>query len=311
MVSFIGLFIAGVILLLISTDYFMKSATRLSVALRLSPLIIGLTVVSIGTSLPELVVSIIAAAEGDMGLATGNIIGSNITNVLLVFAVGILAGKIRVGTIKTQRNIYIVSVLTGLYLLLYAFSVSHIVSGLILLACTIIVSYYEYSLGVQGRQYEDQTPYHVSPKTKFAPKDIWIVLGTLLGIVIGGMLTVTSVEGLSLILGLSTTVLGLSITAIATSLPELMTTIFSQRNHEEKLTIGNLIGSNIYNISLIGGMILVLSPWYRITPYEYLTLISVTALFAIIIVLYRGKEIPTYVGVVLLGLFSVYIYYLR
>jgi cation:H+ antiporter len=311
MLGIVGIFIIGIGFLLVSTDIFIKSSIRLSVSARVSPLVIGLTVVSIGTSLPELVVSTISAIKGDMGLAMGNIIGSNIINVLLVFAVGILAGKLRVGSTKTQRNVYVLFGLTILFLLLYALQIPNGISGVILLSCTLLISYYEYSLGVGGRKKEDRESYKTLSKTPFILNDMLILIGTLLGIVFGGILTVYSVERLSAILGFSTTVLGLSVTAIATSLPELMTTIFSQRNHEEKLTIGNIIGSNIYNLALIGGIVLLFSPWKTITHYEYLMLIGVTVLFVTIIVLNKGKEISKYIGIGLLSLFAVYIYYLR
>ena len=151
----ITLFIIGAIVLLVSTQAFIKLAERISVSLRLSPLIIGLTVVSIGTSLPELTVSTIAAIRGDVGLAMGNLIGSNIVNVFLVLGVGILVGKLRVGTTKTQRNIYMMSGIAGLFLLLYLLGLPHIIAGGILLATALMVTFDEYIRGVSGRTHED------------------------------------------------------------------------------------------------------------------------------------------------------------
>lgn len=307
----VTLFVIGAIVLLISTQLFIKQAKRVSLSLKLSPLIIGLTVVSIGTSLPELTVSTIAAIRGDIGLAMGNIIGSNIVNVFLVLGIGIMVGKLRVGTIKTQRNIYIMSGITGLFLLLYAFGIVHSIAGGILLIIALIVTFDEYAWGVRGRTHEDVHMYAKIKYRKFSIFDIGKLCFSLAGVVTGGILTVSSVEQISVLLGLSTTTLGLSITAIVTSLPELLTTIFSQRDHEAKITIGNLIGSNIYNLALIGGIVLLVSPWKPITSYEIVMLITATLAFTLIVVGNKGKVIPNYVGYVLFTLLCAYIYFLR
>jgi cation:H+ antiporter len=307
----ITLFVIGVILLLISTQVFIKVAERISVSLRLSPLIIGLTVVSIGTSLPELTVSTIAAVRGDMGLAMGNLIGSNIVNVFLVLGVGILVGKLRVGTTKTQRNIYIMSGITGLFLLLYFLGLSNIIAGGILLLIALLVTFDEYMWGVSGRKHEDAKMYAKRKYSRFSVTDAGTLVASLIGVVLGGILTVSSVEQLSVILGFSTTILGLSVTAIVTSLPELLTTIFSQEDGEAKITIGNLIGSNMYNLALIGGLVLLFSPWKTITSYEIRMLVMATLMFAAVVVANRGKVIPKYAGFLLLTLFCGYIYFLR
>jgi cation:H+ antiporter len=307
----ITLFIIGVILLLISTQVFIKLAERISVTLKLSPLIIGLTVVSIGTSLPELTVSTTAALRGDVGLAMGNIIGSNIVNVFLVLGIGILVGKLRVGTIKTQRNIYMLSGITGLFLLFYLLGIPNSIAGGILLLIVLIVTVDEYLWGVSGRKHEDAKMYAKRKYSRFSLVDIGKLAATLFGLVAGGIVTVTSVEQLSVLLGFSTTILGLSVTAIATSLPELLTTIFSEEDGEAKITIGNLIGSNIYNLALIGGIVLLISSWKIITAYEIFMLITVTLIFTAVVVVNKGKVIPKYTGFLLLALFGAYIYFLR
>lgn len=298
-------------MLLISTQVFIKLAERISVTLKLSPLIIGLTVVSIGTSLPELTVSTTAALRGDVGLAMGNIIGSNIVNVFLVLGIGILVGKLRVGTIKTQRNIYMLSGITGLFLLFYLLGIPNSIAGGILLLIVLIVTVDEYLWGVSGRKHEDAKMYAKRKYSRFSLVDIGKLAATLFGLVAGGIVTVTSVEQLSVLLGFSTTILGLSVTAIATSLPELLTTIFSEEDGEAKITIGNLIGSNIYNLALIGGIVLLISSWKIITAYEIFMLITVTLIFTAVVVVNKGKVIPKYTGFLLLALFGAYIYFLR
>ena len=307
----VTLLVIGAIVLLVSTQVFIKQAERISVSLKLSPLIIGLTVVSIGTSLPELTVSTVAAIQGDMGLAIGNLIGSNIANVFLVLGVGILAGKIRVGTTKTQRNIYIMTGITGLFLLTYAMGISSFIAGCMLLGAAAIVTINEYAWGVSGRKHEDAKLFTKRKTIRFSMGDVAKLAGALIGVVAGGLLTVNSVEHLSLLLGLSTTILGLSITAVVTSFPELLTTIFSEKDGEAKITIGNLIGSNIYNLALIGGIVLLFSSWKFITAYETIMLIAATLAFVLVVVGNKGKVIPKYAGMVLITLFFAYIYFLR
>jgi cation:H+ antiporter len=307
-----ALFGLGAILLLISTQIFIKKAEKISKFLKLSPLVIGLTIVSIGTSLPELTVSTIAVLNRDAGFAMGNLIGSNIVNVFLVLGVGIFAGKLRVGTTKTQKNIFLMIGITALFLIMYFLQIQNKLAGLILISLTIVITISEYAWGVKGRNQEDAKMYKNTKKTnKFSTTDILILLASLIFVILGGILTVNSIEKLSILLSLSTTILGLSATAIATSLPELLTTIFSQKDNQEKLTIGNLIGSNIYNLGLIGGIVLVFSPWKIISTYEITMLIIATLTFLIITILNRGKIISKIFGFILLALFCLYIFFLR
>jgi len=244
---------AGLLILLWSTRLFVIQAENASRSLRLSPLIIGTTLVAIGTSMPELAVSVTAAVRGDYGLALGNIIGSNILNILLVFSVGLLSGRIRIGTTKTPRNIFLLLLFTTLFSLQAHSPVSRFPPGL------------EYFWGLAGRKKEDRARLQLKhyPRFKWPP-----LVFSLATIFVAGYITVIQVENISLLTGLSTTFFGLTLTAIATSLPELVTTLFSQNDHQDKLTAGNIIGSNIYNLLLIGGLVLLLTPrpFVRILP---------------------------------------------
>lgn len=304
-------FTIGVGILLFSTRVFVKSAEKISLAFRVSPLVIGATVVAIGTSLPELAVSVIASLKGDVGLALGNIIGSNITNIFLVLPVGILVGKLRIGTTKTQRNVLMLAIVTLVFILMYLWSVPSFIVGKLCLIGAIVVTIFESIWGITGRTKEDVKRYKKIRNVSFRLHDMLIILATFGGIIVGGKIVVASVQELSLLTGLSTTILGLSLSAVATSLPELMTTIFSEEDHEEKLTIGNIMGSNMYNLLLIGGIALTITSWGPIRPRDLLMLIGSTSVFMLVIFLYKGKVIPKYVGLVLLFFFAYYIYQLK
>ena len=131
---------------------------------------------------------------------------------------------------------------------------------------------------------------------------------SLAGIIIGGILTVSSVENISLATGYSTTILGLSLTAVVTSLPELLTTIFAQEEHQEKMTIGSIIGSNIYNLLFIGGLLTLLGGVSAMPTRNWVWLISATIIFVFILCYYRGKLVPRWVAGSLLLLFFAYLF---
>lgn len=301
------LFLAGISILLVATDTFVKLAKKISVAVRISPLIVGLTVVSIGTSLPELAVSVLASVRNDQGLAVGNIIGSNIVNVLLVLPAGILIGKLRIGTTKTQRSALIMIASTVLYLFLVQSRYPAYFSGLMLLFTAFFVTVAEYAWGINGRVHEDIKQFQKKRSYRLSLLDLMIILLSVFGIILGGIITVQSIENLSLITGFSTTVLGLSLTAAATSIPEFMTTVFSQELDDEKLTIGNLIGSQVYNLLLIGGILFFTVPKITLPGINWVFLVFSTLCFGAVVFYYRGRYINKLIGIVLLSLFLLYI----
>lgn len=297
----------GVVVLLLSTQTFVKLAKKISLALRISPLIIGITLVALGTTLPELSISLIATIKNDAGLALGNIVGSNIVNILLVLPVGIVIGKLRIGKTKTQRNAVLLLGITGVFVFLQLISFPPLLSGLFLVTSALLITILEYQLAVFGRSHEDSARFINHKRERFSLQGFVSLILSLLGIIIGGILLVTSVEGISLLTGHSTTVLGLSLTAIVTSLPELLTTIFSQKEDQEKIAIGNIIGSNIYNLLFNGGLLTIFSPRMILPAGNWVWLISATSCFVFILGHYKGKTVPRRVGVFLLVLLLIYL----
>src|SRR3972149_4462883 len=300
---------SGIVLLLLSIKTLIKLSEVLSKSFKLSPLIIGMTVVAIGTSLPELSVSAIASARRDYNLAVGNIIGSNIINILLVFSVGILIGKLRVGTTKTPRNVLILLIITFAYTYLQRFNIlSKQTLGILYISGAFLLTFLEYQWALFGRTHEDNKKFKNEKSVKFTSGKIIMLLLSIVGVITGGYFIVTSTEKLSLLTGLSTGVLGLTLTAIATSLPELLTTIFSQKEHDEKMTIGNIIGSNIYNLLLIGGIINLFGNTNLVLQNNWLTLNIVTVFFVLTLLVFKGKSVPKYIGVIFLLFFFLYLF---
>lgn len=300
-------FLIGSLILLVSTQFLVNYAKKISFALKISPLIIGLTIVAIGTSLPELSFSLTALIKQDIGLAMGNIVGSNIVNILFVFAVGILIGKLRVGTSKTQRNSMFLLVATILFVALQLTQVPAKISGLILISSAILVTLVEYFMGVLGRKNEDKKMFAKKQKIEINSSVIFVLIFLIAGIIVGSLMAVSAIEEFSALTKISTTIIGLSLTAIVTSLPELLTTIFSQEEHQAKLTMGNIMGSNIYNLLLIGGFINLLSGKNGIAMKDWMVMLLVTGFFLFILKRFSGRNIPKKYGVILLIFFVFYL----
>lgn len=310
MLTWLIVLAAGVGLLLVSTNSLVSASKLLAVKWRVSPLIVGSLVIALITSLPELTVSLVAVLRHDTRLALGNIIGSNIINILLVFPVGILVGKLRVGTTKTQRSSWFLLAVTILFAVLTQTTLSPFLIGTVLLILAVLYILAEYIWAANGRKEEDAKviKHYQSMHPKWSITNLFFPAA---GIVIGGLLVVVSIENIAYITGLSTGFLGLTLAALATSLPELLTSVFSQEQHLAKETLGDIIGSNFYNLLLIGGLVFLLSRPSSPTTVESLWLVSTTGLFVIIVHVFRGRVIPKLIGlalplICLLYLLSIY-----
>lgn len=301
-------FVIGLALLLFATEKFVRLAERIAKVLKISPLIIGLTIVAIGTSIPELVVSVVSMYRQDADLAMGNIIGSNIVNVLLILPVGIIIGRMKIGRIKTQQSALFLLGCTVVFFITHFVQLSHTISGIILLGLAGVFSYMEYKLGIEGRTHEDMQRNNKNQKVgSITLAQIIIGCFLLVLIISGGMMIVDSVELISSLSGLSTSILGLTLTAVATSLPELLTTIYSQNNNQEKITVGNILGSNVYNLMLIGGVLMLFPTPTLVTQKELIWLGATTVGFVAFLRFYSGRRPSRLVGVLLLLILLVYL----
>ena len=297
---------AGVCLLLVSTNSLISAARFLAFSWRISPLVVGTLIVGLITNLPELTVSLTATLQGDTQLAIGNVIGSNIVNVLLALPAGILAGKLRVGTTKTQKSIRLLLVITILFVILVISGLPPLTIGITLLVLTAGYICLELFWAIIGRNEEDKKTIKNFPKYHHPSSLAAKIIASVTGITLGGIIVVQSVENLAVITGLSTGFLGLTLASTATSLPEIFTSIFSQENHQAKVTLGNIIGSNFYNLLLIAGLAYLLSR--PVTPHniEIIWLIGSTFMLAFLAHHFQGKGIPKYLGLLLLGLSLLY-----
>jgi len=252
----IGLVIAGLALLIGGGEALVRGASTFATRVGISPLVIGLVVVSAATSAPELAVTVGAVLEGEPGLAVGNVIGSNIANILLILGVSAVVSPL---VIKRQVVRFDIPVMLGISVLLLVVSLDGrigLLDGVLLLAGLVFHAVLSIVTGRREALDETITPAEMPLNSK--PVSLWlaavlVVAGVGL-LVFGAQTLVTGAVNIALDLGISSLVVGLTVVAIGTSLPELATSIVALRRGERDMAVGNIVGSNIFNIGLVLGL---------------------------------------------------------
>ena len=255
---FIGIIflIIGSAMLFYGAEFIVKGGSRLARYFGLSPIVIGLTVVAFGTSLPELVVSIVAAIEGSSPIAIGNVVGSNIANVGLVLGISslIFPIKINLSQIKNDLIIYIF-----VCLMFSAFCMNGSISrqeGLILFLSVLIYTWYSFYYSSSKNNDED-----VNDKNPSNLRMLFILI--ISGITLlsfGANLFVKGAIDIARYFGISEIVIGMTIVALGTSLPELATSVIASFRKEHAISIGNIVGSNLFNLLSVIGIVSLVSP---------------------------------------------------
>lgn len=260
------LLLIGFALLIVGADYFVKGASNIATALKVSPLLVGLTIVAFGTSSPEATVSIVAAFEGSAGVAIGNVIGSNIFNITLVVGLTALLNPLTVES-ETIRKEIPFTLLAGIVMLVVAadaflqsFSDNLITrsDGLILLLFFAIFLYYVFEVARRARETNVEEATGIA-NTSWTKNILYTLIG-LAAIIFGGDLVVGSATDIAISFGMSETLVGLTIVAVGTSLPELITSITAAVKKQSDIALGNIVGSNIFNIFFVLGAASVISP---------------------------------------------------
>lgn len=239
--------IVGFVLLVKGADYFVEGSSSVAKLLRIPSVIIGLTVVAFGTSAPEAAVSITAAMEGNNGIAVGNVIGSNIFNLLVVIGIGSIVRPIMADK-KIMYGDFIYSIVISVVLLIMiAFDLqSGRMDGIILIGFFAYFMYTTVKSALKNRISAEEEIQSLTPLRS----GIYIALG-LTAIIMGGNLVVDSATEIAETFGLSQNLIGLTIVAMGTSLPELVTSVVAAYKGENGLALGNAIGSNIFNILMV------------------------------------------------------------
>ncbi len=249
---------AGLVLLLLAGDSLVRGAVALALRLGIPVLIVSLTVVSFGTSAPELLISIQAALDGVPGIAVGNVVGSNIANVLMVLGVPALFASIHTKNCECDRSYYQMLAASVVLIGLCYLGPLHFWHAAILLSLFGLMLADAF---VQGRNGDGELPeeFEASPGMPVWKMAAFIVAG-LIGLPIGAQLLIDGAVGVSRTLGVSEEVIGLTMVAIGTSLPELATTLMAAIRRQTDVAIGNVIGSNLFNILGILGVASLFGP---------------------------------------------------
>ena len=296
------LLLVGFVFLIKGSDFFVDGASSIASILKVPTIIVGLTIVAFGTSAPEAAVSITSSLTGNNAMAVSNVIGSNLFNMLIVIGVAALLSNLLMEKNVLEKDLPFLVGITILFAL-FIFIGGDIsnVEGIILLV--ILIAYLFYLI----RNARKSSESNVVEKPKFSlPKSIVLMLLGLAGIILGGDFVVDSASAIAIALGMSETLVGLTIVAIGTSLPELVTSITALKKGENQLVIGNVIGSNLFNILFVLGASSAISA----IPINSGMLIDVIFMLAVTVLCFIfGKTQDKYdkrEGIILITLFIIY-----
>ena len=310
------LLILGFVLLIKGADFFVDGSSSVAKLLKIPSIIIGLTVVACGTSLPEMSVSVTAALAGNNALAVSNVLGSNIFNLLVVLGACALFSPVAAKKSLLQREFPFSIFITLIMLLIISdFSISKVfepgatfslgrVGGAFLLLLFVLFLYATVKMALKSRE-EAEEEY----KTRSPFKSIVLIVVGVAGIIYGGDLVVESASTIATTFGLSETLIGLTIVAVGTSLPELVTSVVAARKGENDLAVGNVVGSNIFNTLLILGSSAVITPIRvdALAIYDTLVLIGVSTI-CFVMAMTKGK-IERREGVLFLVMYLAFLVY--
>ncbi|HFA49952.1 MAG TPA: calcium/sodium antiporter [Bacteroidetes bacterium] len=304
--------IAGLGLTLMAANWLVDGSASIAKRLNVSDMVIGLTIVALGTSTPELAINIFSAIEGSTALAIGNVLGSNIANILLILGVASLVGPL----VVSQNTIWKDIPFSFMGVLVLGFMANDMWSGvgdetnfisrtdgLILLCFLVIFIVYTFEM---ARSYPQETE---EVAVMSVGKSILLTLVGIVGLFIGGKLLVDGAIGLAEMAGISERVIGLTVVAIGTSLPELAAAVVAAKKGKTDLAIGNVMGSNILNIFLILGVTATIHPM----PFEAaanldLSLVMLASLLLFgAIFMYNPRRIGKRAGVIFVALYIIYL----
>jgi K+-dependent Na+/Ca+ exchanger family protein len=314
------LFILGIVLIIVGANYLTEGASVLARRFGVSPLVVGLTIVAFGTSSPELVVSLVSALRGNSDIAIGNVVGSNIFNVLVIGGITALVAPITItrSTIRREMPLMLLACLVlSVMALDRIFSgigeVENVLSrseGIILLGFFLIFLTYTFAIAKD----KPSDPHVSSEPVKHYP--LWLliifIIGGLASLIAGGELFVRSASSIARNLGMSEGFIGLTIVAAGTSLPELATSIAAALKKEPEIAVGNIVGSNIFNVFCILGTTATVTPIHigGVSTLDFTMMSFAALLLYVFAVLFGQRVIKRMEGAVLVLCFVLYTVYL-
>ncbi len=304
--------VIGLVILLLAGDALVKGAVNLSLRIGIPALIVSLTVVAFGTSAPELLISIKAAMENVPGIALGNVVGSNTANVLLVLGIPALLAVMHTSECDTRKSYVIMLASSVLFTALAFRGVFDWTAGIVLLVVLAVILGDSMREALAHRRAgkdadDEEEPEGADPDMPWWKIILYLVLG-LVGLPLGADLLVDSAVEIATIFGVSDTVIGLTLVALGTSLPELATTVMAALRRQADVALGNVIGSNMFNLLAIIGVASLIAP-IPVDP-EFLRFdlwVMLGASLLIFPLVFLARDLTRIWGVVLSALYLGYI----
>lgn len=305
----LALLILGFILLIKGADYFVEGASKIADRFHIPQIVIGLTIVAFGTSAPEAAISITSALKGNAGITIGNVVGSNIMNILLIIGITamILPLKIQKNTLRFELPYVIIVTAALLVLGLIGNSIS-LVDGVILWVLFLVFLVYLFILAKKGEPVVDEVV--ESKEGESILKMVLLTIGGLIAIVFGSDITINSATVLAQFFGLSERFIGLTIVAFGTSLPELITCITAALKGKDDIAVGNIIGSNIFNILFVVGTTGLITTVEFSQNFAIDTGIAIAAAVLLLLSVLRRKVVSRVSGCIMLVCYIAYFIYL-
>ncbi len=311
--------VIGLFLLVKSSDYFIEGAASTAIHLNIAPLIIGVVVLGFGTSMPEIIVSVLASLDGSPGLAIGNVVGSNIANIGLVLGFAALIAPIVVKSSILKRELPLLLVISSAGILLIIDGDLDRVDGILLLATLIGVMFWMIKANSTPTAKADPMESEIEQELKEIPhltlkqSLTYLILGLVVLMVSAKMMVWGAVE-IAHLFGVSEMIIGLTIVAVGTSLPELAAAIAAARKNEADLMIGNILGSNLFNLLAVMSMPALIAPGkidHTVLLLDYPIMLLLTLAMLLVALPRKGAaEITRFEGAVLLGAYIAYLVFL-
>ncbi len=303
--------VVGFALLIKGADIFVDGASSTAQNFKVSKMLIGLTIVAFGTSAPELAVSISALASGSTDMVLGNVMGSCILNILLILGIAALIRPIKIKSNTVKKELPLCLLISTLLAVLFldvslaGGTVNQITrsDGIVVLLFFTVFLYYLITL---ARQKGEKKEKEEKPKFKLGKSLLFVALG-MAGIIVGSEMVVNGATILATTMGISERVIALTVVAFGTSLPELVTTVVAARRGEQDLAVGNIIGSNIFNICIVLGIPVVLFGTITPSSFQMVDVIMLVASAALLFVFsVPTRRIMRWEGALMIALFVAY-----
>lgn len=303
----VALLIVGFVLLVKGADFFVEGASGVASKFGIPQLIIGLTIVAMGTSAPEAAVSITAALNGNAGLTVGNVVGSNILNVLVILGITAVIIPVAIQKSTLQIELPAMIVISAIMVVFgYTGEVITRVEGIVLFVLFLVYLAYLFYMAKKGKE-------EVEEAHKMKP--VWLLLVMTIGgiamIVFGSDFVVDSASFIASKLGMSESFIGLTIVAFGTSLPELVTSVTAAKKGKADIAIGNIVGSNIFNILMVVGLSAVITPVvYDLSSFFIDGIVVIAIGILLLFGVMKSKKLEKPIGVVMLLCYAAYFVYL-